>query len=69
MQAAGYNTYYTGKLMNSYDETNYKKPFVKGFNGSDILTGPGVYNYHNPNYQRNEEKAKRYKNQYTTDVL
>lgn len=58
-----------GKLMNSFDPDNYNKPFVNGFNGSDILCGPNTYNYLNPMYQRNKEAPKRYPNQYTTDLL
>lgn len=42
MQAAGYNTYYVGKLMNSFSPKNYNKPYVKGFNGSDFLCGAGT---------------------------
>ena len=41
MQQAGYQTYYVGKLMNSFGLKNYNQPFVKGFNGSDFLCGPG----------------------------
>lgn len=43
MQNAGYQTYYVGKLMNAYDPDNYNSPYLKGFNGSEILCGPGAY--------------------------
>jgi arylsulfatase A-like enzyme len=68
MQNAGYDTYYVGKLMNSYSEKNYNKPFVKGFNGSDFLCGGGTYNYYNPVYQRNRDPPKNYPNNYTVDL-
>lgn len=35
LQAAGYNTYYTGKLMNSHSTATYNKPFPRGWNRSD----------------------------------
>ena len=34
LQAAGYNTYYTGKLFNTHNVENYDKPFPNGFTGS-----------------------------------
>ncbi|GES60151.1 arylsulfatase [Aspergillus terreus] len=69
MQNAGYNTYYTGKLMNSHSFTTYNHPFVKGFNGSDFLLDPHTYSYYNSSYQRNHEPPKSYAGQYTTDVI
>lgn len=69
MQKAGYQTYYVGKLMNAFDQSNYNKPFVHGFDGSDFLCGAATYNYFNPMYQRNQDPPKVYKNQYTTDLL
>jgi len=35
LQQAGYNTYYTGKLINFHSVTTYNNPFPKGWNGSD----------------------------------
>ncbi len=46
MQGAGYNTYYVGKLMNSYSEQNYNNPYVRGFNASDFLIGKGIQILH-----------------------
>lgn len=69
MQNAGYNTYYTGKLMNSHSVESYNDPFVKGFNGSDFLLDPYTYSYYNSTYQRNHEPPKSYEGQYTTDVI
>lgn len=68
MQNAGYNTYYTGKLMNSHSVDSYNHPFVKGFNGSDFLLDPYTYSYYNSTYQRNHEPPKSYQGRYTTDV-
>lgn len=35
LQGQGYNTYYTGKLMNGHSTSDYDAPFAAGFNGSD----------------------------------
>ncbi|PLN80394.1 Arylsulphatase [Aspergillus taichungensis] len=69
MQNAGYNTFYTGKLMNAQSVTTYNKPFVKGFNGSDFLLDPHTYSYYNSTYQRNHEPPRSYEGQYTGDVI
>ena len=69
MQDAGYNTYYTGKLMNSHSLETYNAPFVKGFNGSDFLLDPYTYSYYNSTYQRNQDPPKSYEGHYTTDVI
>ncbi|KAL4893623.1 alkaline-phosphatase-like protein [Aspergillus ambiguus] len=69
MQNAGYNTYYTGKLMNAHSVETYNTPFVKGFNGSDFLLDPYTYSYYNSSYQRNHEPPKSYAGNYTTDVI
>lgn len=42
LQSAGYNTYYTGKLMNFHNTDNYNKPFINGWNGSDCAFEPRV---------------------------
>jgi N-acetylglucosamine-6-sulfatase len=34
LQDAGYNTYYTGKLMNAHSIATYNKPFPRGWNGT-----------------------------------
>lgn len=34
LQAAGYNTYYTGKLFNAHAVDNYDKPHAAGWTGS-----------------------------------
>lgn len=35
LQEAGYDTYYTGKLMNGLSTTTYNNPFPKGWNRTD----------------------------------
>lgn len=43
LQAAGYNTYYTGKLFNGHTASNYNDPPVNGWNGSDFLLGKSSF--------------------------
>lgn len=38
LQNAGYNTYYTGKMMNGHSITTYDSPRINGWNGSDCKT-------------------------------
>src|SRR5277367_5330793 len=38
LQAAGYNTYYTGKLMNSYSGPYCNQTYPKGFNSSRYVS-------------------------------
>lgn len=35
LQEAGYDTYYTGKLMNGHSITTWNKPLPAGWNGTD----------------------------------
>ena len=37
LQEAGYNTYYTGKLMNGHSTSTYNKPRAAGWNQSDCM--------------------------------
>ncbi|KAG9887988.1 Arylsulphatase, partial [Aureobasidium melanogenum] len=69
MQAAGYNTYYTGKLWNAHTINNYNEPFVKGYNGSDFLLDPFTYDYWHARMTRNGEAPKDYSGQYSPDVV
>ena len=69
MQAAGYNTYYTGKLFNAQKVSNYNKPHAAGFTGSDFLLDPFTYEYTNATFQRNHDPPVSYEGQYSTDVL
>ncbi|KAK2591996.1 hypothetical protein QQS21_010299 [Conoideocrella luteorostrata] len=69
LQQAGYDTYYTGKLFNAHDVTNYNKPFAKGWTENEFLLDPFTYDYFNPSYQHNQEKPVQSKGQYTTDIM
>ncbi|KAH7324749.1 alkaline-phosphatase-like protein [Stachybotrys elegans] len=68
LQAAGYNTYYTGKLWNQHTVENHNNPPVKGFNGSDFLLDPHTYQYYNASMSRNGEAPVSYAGQYSPDV-
>ncbi|KAF7585770.1 hypothetical protein BBP40_010143 [Aspergillus hancockii] len=67
-QEPGYNTYYTGKLMDGHGIDTYDKPFIKGFNSSDFLLDPYPYSYYNSTYQRNHEIPKNYAGQHATEI-
>jgi arylsulfatase A-like enzyme len=69
LQAAGYNTYYTGKLFNSHTVDNYNKPYVNGFTSSDFLLDPYTYNYKNPAFQHNKHAPVYHKGNYSTDLV
>ncbi|KAL1600772.1 hypothetical protein SLS60_007160 [Paraconiothyrium brasiliense] len=69
LQSEGYQTYYTGKLMNAHNVVNYFQPFAKGFTGSDFLLDPNTYNYMNPIFQRNKLPPLWHTNEYSTDLV
>ncbi|KAF1831681.1 arylsulfatase precursor [Decorospora gaudefroyi] len=69
LQEAGYNTYYTGKMMNSHSINTYEKPRIKGWNASDFLIDPGTYSYCNASMTRNHEPYRYLPGQYSTDVI
>lgn len=78
LQAAGYNTYYIGKLFDTHSLSNYNKPYLRGWNGSDFLLDPYNNEYLNATMQRNveiwgqdavHENPKNYQGQYVTDVI
>ena len=69
LQEAGYDTYYTGKLMNAHSIENYASPHVSGFNGSDFLLDPYTYDYMNATYQRSHDAPVSYLGRHTTEVL
>ncbi|PKX88330.1 sulfatase family protein [Aspergillus novofumigatus IBT 16806] len=66
---AGYDTYYTGKLMNAHSVDNYDSLHVSGFNGSDFVLDPYTYDYMNATYQRNHDPPVSYLGRHTTEVL
>ncbi|KAH8883260.1 Arylsulphatase [Thozetella sp. PMI_491] len=69
LQAAGYNTYYVGKLFNSHTVSNYDNPHAGGWTGSDFLLDPYTYEYWNATMQRNHDSPESYEGQYSTDVI
>ena len=69
LQAAGYGTYYVGKLINAQTIVNYDSPHAAGWTGSDFLLDPYTYRYLNSTFQRNHDKPISYEGRYSTDVL
>ena len=67
MQQSGYNTYYTGKMYNGQDITNYNKPFILGYNESDLLLDPLTYQYYNFAATRNSEPVRKVSGKYSPD--
>ncbi|OQE29547.1 hypothetical protein PENSTE_c002G05447 [Penicillium steckii] len=60
LQQAGYDTYYTGKLMNAHSLEYYNRPHAAGFNGSDFVLDLYTYDYLNATYQRNHNHPVSY---------
>ncbi|KND92061.1 Arylsulfatase [Tolypocladium ophioglossoides CBS 100239] len=69
LQGAGYNTYYTGKLMNGQSISTYNKPFAAGWTRSDFLLDPGTYIYNNASMALDNGPFKFYAGQYSTDLV
>ncbi|RYP53175.1 hypothetical protein DL768_001768 [Monosporascus sp. mg162] len=69
LQQAGYNTYYTGKLMNGHSTTTYNKPFPAGWTGTNFFLDPATYIYYNVTMQRNQDAPKAYPGEYSTDLV
>ena len=56
MQAAGYRTYYAGKIYNGYGGKNYKDPSpLEGLTRADILIEPRAYSYYNSGWVHYDE--------------
>ncbi|KAK8087251.1 arylsulfatase [Apiospora phragmitis] len=69
LQEAGYNTYYTGKLMNGFSTSTYNNPFPKGWTGTDFFLDPNTYVYYNVTMQNNKETPRTLTGQYSTDLV
>lgn len=69
LQAAGYNTFYTGKLFNSFTTSNYDSPFPAGWTATDFLLDPGTYSYLEPIYQSNKKAPVHHRNEHTSDLI
>jgi N-acetylglucosamine-6-sulfatase len=69
LQDAGFNTYYTGKMMNGHSTTTYDSPRINGWNGSDFLIDPGTYVFYNSTMARNHEPYRNLPGEYSTDLV
>ncbi|XWX01409.1 hypothetical protein V2A60_009437 [Cordyceps javanica] len=69
LQQAGYNTYYTGKLMNSHGVENYSQPLPAGWNRSDYLLDPRTYNYFSSNMSLDGQEPRSMEGTYSTDHI
>lgn len=69
LQEAGYNTYYTGKMMNGHSIKTYNNPRINGWNGSDFLIDPGTYLFYNATMTRNHDPYRNLPGQYSTDLV
>ncbi|KAM3503491.1 hypothetical protein MY10362_004164 [Beauveria mimosiformis] len=69
LQQAGYNTYYTGKLMNMHGIRTYNNPFPAGWNRSDYLLDPGTYRYLNSFMSLDEQEYRSMAGTYSTDNI
>ncbi|KAI8629350.1 arylsulfatase precursor [Xylariaceae sp. FL1651] len=69
LQEYGYNTYYTGKLMNGHSTATYDDPFAKGWTANDFFLDPNTYMYNNVTMQRNQDLPLNYPGQYSTDLV
>ncbi|KID82851.1 arylsulfatase precursor [Metarhizium guizhouense ARSEF 977] len=69
LQSYGYNTYYTGKLMNQHSTRTYNQPFAKGWTRSDFLLDPGTYSYLDGIMALDKNEYRSIKGQYSTDVI
>ncbi|KAI0596222.1 arylsulfatase precursor [Biscogniauxia sp. FL1348] len=68
LQEEGYNTYYTGKLMNGHSVTTYNSPYAKGWTQNDFFLDPNTYIYYNVTLQHNQEPPKYNPGEYSTDL-
>ncbi|KAI0484810.1 arylsulfatase precursor [Xylariaceae sp. FL0804] len=68
LQAEGYNTYYTGKLMNGHSTTTYDSPFAKGWTANDFFLDPNTYIYYNVTMQHDHDAPITYPGNYSTDM-
>ncbi|KFA60090.1 hypothetical protein S40285_09331 [Stachybotrys chlorohalonatus IBT 40285] len=69
LQAAGYATFYTGKMFNSHTIDNYDSPHLAGWTSSNFLLDPGTYSYLNPICQKDHERPVHHQGRHTTDLI
>ncbi|KAH7386286.1 alkaline-phosphatase-like protein, partial [Cadophora sp. MPI-SDFR-AT-0126] len=68
LQAGGYNTYYTGKLMNGHSVDLWNNPYPAGWNGTGFLLDYSTYFYHNSEFQEDQTSPVA-RPEYSTDVI
>ncbi|KAJ4357147.1 uncharacterized protein N0V89_001722 [Didymosphaeria variabile] len=69
LQEAGYDTHYTGKLMNGHSTSTWNKPLPAGWNSTKFLVDPGTYIYWNATFQENQSPPAPAPGQYNTDLV
>ncbi|KEF57018.1 arylsulfatase [Exophiala aquamarina CBS 119918] len=69
LQEGGYDTYYTGKLMNGHSLATWNKPYPAGWNNTNYLIDPGTYTYYNASFQANQDPPVFRTGEYSTDVI
>ncbi|KAK7034486.1 hypothetical protein VNI00_012333 [Paramarasmius palmivorus] len=71
LQEAGYNTYYTGKLMNGLSWDLIHSEYPKGWTYSDFLVDPNAYLYFNASFSANNTDSSpvSFEGQYQVDVV
>ncbi|PVH77421.1 alkaline phosphatase-like protein [Cadophora sp. DSE1049] len=68
LQAGGYNTYYTGKLLSGHSITSWNNPMPAGWNGTGFFVDPGTYNYYNVTFQADQSSPVSRPDVYSTDL-
>ncbi|KAJ6787474.1 hypothetical protein PWT90_02698 [Aphanocladium album] len=63
LQDAGYNTYYTGKLMNAYGTRTYQNPAPR------VLLDPNTYVYNDAIFTLDNQPFERFTGEYSTDLI
>ncbi|KAL8283402.1 hypothetical protein RQP46_005812 [Phenoliferia psychrophenolica] len=69
LQEAGYDTYYTGKLMNDHKVSNIGSMPALGWTDSDFLVDPQTYNYWNASFVNNAGPVVYHEGEYSTDLV
>ncbi|RVX74102.1 hypothetical protein B0A52_01934 [Exophiala mesophila] len=69
LQEAGYNTYYTGKLMNAHSLLTWNDPLPAGWNRTGFLIDPGTYTYYNTCWQADQNPPIWRAGEYNTDIV
>lgn len=68
LQEAGYNTFYTGKLMNGHSIDTYDNPYAKGWNRTNFFLDPNTYVYYNVTTQMDQQSPHENLGDYSTDI-